>query len=176
VTTVLTKDTVKRWSARQHDNLHLQSWKRLALPGQLWTADYSTPRYYIHNFCAFCNFELFVAPDQTPIRKRFPKFYIISGGPHTNTKLGYNVLVQTNSTINTSYPTQLKLTVKNKNHAYAAHLIPHSQCVIKYQSVMFSVHSLIMFVHLVWWMMEHPILELRSTQSSNQTSLWKMNC
>jgi hypothetical protein len=32
-----------------------------------------------------------------------------------------------------------KLTVKNKDHAYAEQLIPHGQCVVTYQLVLFNV-------------------------------------
>jgi hypothetical protein len=41
----------------------------------------------------------------------------------------------------TPYPTHLKLTVNNKDQAYAEQLIPHSQCVVMYQLVLQSVQS-----------------------------------
>jgi len=41
-----------------------------------------------------------------------------------------------------SYPTHLKLIVKNKDHAYAKQLIPHSQCVVVYTSWYFSLFKL----------------------------------
>jgi len=43
--------------------------------------------------------------------------------------------------MNTSYPTHLKLTVKNKDHAYAEQLIPHSQCVVMHQLVLFGFQT-----------------------------------
>ena len=39
-------------------------------------------------------------------------------------------------------PTHIKLTVKNNDHAYAEHLIPHSQSVVNYKTVIFRVQIL----------------------------------
>ena len=84
-----------------------------------------------------------------PTRKRFPTFSTTLSGPHTNTKQGYKhktrlYCIHKNKKHyeHTSYPAHLKLTVKNKDHAYAAQLIPHSQCVVVYTSWYFSVFKL----------------------------------
>jgi len=39
-------------------------------------------------------------------------------------------------------PTHIKLTVQNNDHAYAEQLIPHSQCVVNYKTVIFRVQIL----------------------------------
>jgi len=54
---------------------------------------------------------------------------------HTNTNDGYTAFIKTR-TINTHLILNtLKLTVKNKDVAYAEQLIPHSQCVVMYKSI-----------------------------------------
>ena len=78
-----------------------------------------------------------------PTKKRFPTFYTTLSGPHTNTKRQlYCIHTNKKHYKHTSYPTHLKLTVKNKDHAYAEQLIPHSQCVVVYTSWYFSVFRL----------------------------------
>jgi len=65
------------------------------------------------------------------IRKKFPRFYTISCGPHTNTKQGCTVFIKNKKDYeHTSYPKHLKLTDKNKVDAYIEKLIPHSHCVM----------------------------------------------
>jgi hypothetical protein len=77
-----------------------------------------------------------------PIRKRFPRFYTILCGPHTNTKRGlYSIHKNKKDYEHTSYPTHLKLTVQNKDHAFAEQLIPHSQCIVTYRLVLFTVQT-----------------------------------
>jgi hypothetical protein len=78
-----------------------------------------------------------------PTRKRFPRFYTILSGPYTNTKQGlYYIHKNKKDYEHTSYPTHLKLTVKNKNDAYTEQLITHSQCVAVYTSWYLSVFKL----------------------------------
>ena len=77
-----------------------------------------------------------------PLRKRFPRFYNILRSPHTNTKQRfYSIHNNKKDYEQTTYPTHLKLTVKNKDHAYSEQLIPHSQCVVTKHSVIFSVQN-----------------------------------
>jgi hypothetical protein len=78
-----------------------------------------------------------------PTIKRFLRFYTTLSGPHTNTKQHlYCIHTNKKDYEHTSDSTHLKLTVKNKDHAYTQQLIPHSQCVVVYTSWYFSVFKL----------------------------------
>jgi hypothetical protein len=78
-----------------------------------------------------------------PTTKSFPTFYTTLSGPHTNTKQQlYCIHTNKKHYKHTSYPTHIKLTVKNKDHAYAEQLIPHGQCVVVYTSWYFSLFRL----------------------------------
>ena len=75
--------------------------------------------------------------------KKFPRFYTTLSDPHTNTKQGlYCIHKNKKHYEHTPYPTHLKLIVKNKDHAYAEQLIPHSRCVVVYTSWYFSLFKL----------------------------------
>ena len=78
-----------------------------------------------------------------PTIKRFPTFHTTLSGPHTNTKQQLHCIHKNKKHYkHTSYPTHLKLTVKNKNHAHNEQLIPHGQCVGSvYQLVLFTVQT-----------------------------------
>jgi len=73
-----------------------------------------------------------------PTIKRFPNFTLLYLVPTHTQNNSYTVFIQTKSTINT----HLKLTDKNKDHAYTEKLIPHSQCVVVYANWYFSVFKL----------------------------------
>ena len=89
------------------------------------------PRYYIPKFCAFCNFTHICRCSQNVHKKRFPRFYTNLCDPHTDTKWElYCIHKNKKDYKHTSYPTHLKLIVKNKDHAYAEQLIPNGQCVV----------------------------------------------
>jgi hypothetical protein len=78
-----------------------------------------------------------------PTTKRFPTFYTTLSGPHTNTKQQlYCIHTNKKHYEHTSYPTHIKLTGKNKDHAYAEQLIRHGQCVVVYTGWYFSVFRL----------------------------------
>jgi hypothetical protein len=65
-------------------------------------------------------------------------------GPHTNkTKQTlYSIHKNQKHYKHTPYPTHLKLTVKNKDHAYPEQLIPHGQCGVVYTGWYCSVFKL----------------------------------
>jgi len=122
-----------------------------------------------------------------PIRTKFPRFYTILCGPHVNkTRRFYCIHKCKNYKEHTTYPTHLKLTDKNKEHAYAEQLMPHGQCVVilpfsnfQYSNILTAVYVCAssiqtfwqhyMFVHLVWWIIQQTILELHSVKYSNFT-------
>ena len=86
---------------------------------------------------------LFVGAYQMPTIKRFPTFHTTLSSPHTNTKQQlYCIHTNKKHYKHTSYPTHLKLTVKNKDDTHTEQLIPHGQCVVVYTSWYFSLFRL----------------------------------
>ena len=111
-------------------------------------------RHYIPKYCAFCNFtHILQVLTKCPQEKGFPHFPLLYLVPtqtqnkvilysHKHKTRLYCIHKNKKHYEHTSYPAHLKLTVKNKDHAYAAQLIPHSQCVVVYTSWYFSVFKL----------------------------------
>ena len=71
-----------------------------------------------------------------PLKEGFPDFTLFYVVPRQTQNKVYNVFIKTKDYQHTSYPAHLKLTVKNTDHAYAAKLIPYSQCVVTFQFVL----------------------------------------
>jgi hypothetical protein len=92
------------------------------------------PRNHIPKFCAFCNFTHFLwVLTKCPQEEVLPDFTLLYLVPTHNTKQTlYCIYKNKKHYKHTSYPTHLKLTVKNKDHAVAEQLIPHGQCGVVY--------------------------------------------
>jgi len=83
-------------------------------------------RYYIPKFCVFCNFiHTFCRCLPNAHNKKVSHILHYSiQSPHKHKTMLYCIHTNKKHYKHTSYPTHLKLTVKNKDHAYAEQLIP----------------------------------------------------
>jgi len=69
-------------------------------------------------------------------------FHSFIWSPHKHKTTLYCIHKNKKHYEHTSYPAHLKLTVNNKDHAYAEQLIPHSQRAVVYISWCFSLFKL----------------------------------
>jgi len=89
------------------------------------------PGFTFPNFMLYVILHNSVGPYQMPLIERFPRYYTILCGAHTNTQQGFCYIHNNkNDYEHTIYPTPLKLNVKSNDHPYNEELIPQCQRVI----------------------------------------------